>query len=133
LAQTHIELHQFKEAAAAFAKADVLQPLDANMLTIWADAYVVANDRKWDKTARDLVSRALVADPKHPKALSLAGSDAFERGDYKAAIANWKKAKGVAQPGSMEAKLADSNIEEATARLAGKRSAAVPNDKSQGR
>jgi cytochrome c-type biogenesis protein CcmH len=121
LAQTYMELRQHKEAAAAYAKADAVQPADARMLSDWADAYVVSHDRKWDKTARDLVARAIAADPRNLKALALAGSEAFERAQYKQAIGHWKKMKEIAAPGSMDAKLADANIEEATAMMTGKR------------
>ena len=121
LARTYLELRQHRQAADAFAKADALQKLDATALADWADAYVVASDRKWDAKARELVKRALAADPKHLKALALAGSEAFERKDYKEAIAQWQKMRAAAPADSMDAKLADTNIEEATAIMTGKR------------
>lgn len=125
LAQTYLELRQHKEAAAAYAKADAVKPLDARTLADWADAQVVANQRRWDDQARKLVARALAADPKNLKALALAGSEAFERTDYQQAITHWKRMKAVAPAGSMDAKLADANIEEATALAAGRRPAAA--------
>ena len=121
LARTYLELRQHRQAADAFAKADALQKLDATALADWADAHVVAGDRKWDAQARELVKRALAADPKQLKALALAGSEAFERKDYKEAIAQWKKMRAAAPADSMDAKLADTNIEEATAIMTGKR------------
>lgn len=117
LGQTYVELGQHKNADNAFAKAAALDKLDAKLLADWADAHVVANDRKWDEAARNIVKRALAADPGNLKALSLAGSEAFDRADYKQAIALWKQMRDAAPPGSMDAKLADANIEEATARL----------------
>ena len=125
LAQTYMELRQHKEAAAAFAKADAAAPLDAKALAEWTDAHVVSSGRKWDAKAKELLARALAADPKNLKALALAGSEAFERGDYKGAIASWKKMKATAPAGSMDAKLADANIEEATAVMSGKRPVAA--------
>ena len=120
LARTYGELRQHKEAASAYAKAAALLPPDAALLADWADAYVMAHDRKWNDEARDIVKRALAVDPKHLKALSLAGGEAFERADYKAAIDYWKRMKAVAPADSMDLKLADSNIAEATARMGGK-------------
>jgi cytochrome c-type biogenesis protein CcmH/NrfG len=70
-------------------------------------------------TMRDIVKRALAADPKHLKSLALAGSEAFDRSDFKAAIDYWKRMKATAPSGSMDAKLADSNIEEAMSRISG--------------
>lgn len=120
LARTYGELRQHKEAANAYAKAAALLPPDASLLADWADAYVMTHDRKWNDEARDIVKRALAVDPKHLKALSLAGGEAFDRGDYKTAIDYWKRVKAVAPADSMDIKLADSNIAEATARTGGK-------------
>lgn len=121
LARTYGELRQHADAAKAYAKAAALLPPDASLFADWADAYVVAHDRKWDDAARDMVKRALAADSKHLKALALAGSEAFERGDNKAAIGYWKRMKAAAPPDSMDARLADANIEEATAAAGGKK------------
>ncbi len=121
LARTYGELRQHKEAANAYAKAAALLPPDAGLLADWADAYVMTQDRKWNDQAREIVKRALSADPKHLKSLALAGGEAFDRADYKTAIDYWKRIKAVAPADSMDAKLADSNIVEATARMSGKK------------
>jgi cytochrome c-type biogenesis protein CcmH len=121
LARTYGELRQHKEAANAYAKAAAILPPDAALLADWADARVVSNDRKWDAESRDIVKRALTADPKHLKSLSLAGSEAFDRADYKQAIGFWKRILAVAPADSMDAKLAEKNIQEANDRLAGKK------------
>lgn len=123
LAKTYGELRRFPEAAEAYAKAAAILPPDAGMLADWADAYVMSRDRQWDDEGRKIVKRALATDPKHVKSLALAGSEAFGRGDYKAAIDFWKRMKAAAPADSMDAKLADANIAEATAQLSGKRSA----------
>lgn len=131
LARTYLELRQHANAADAFAKAAPLLLPDAKTLADWADAYVVAHDRKWDDTSRGIVKQALAADPKHLKSLALAGSEAFERGDYKTAISHWKKMKAVAPPDSMDSRLADANIEEASNLLkANKPGKAAEKDKS---
>lgn len=119
LAKTYGELRRFAEADAAYEKAAALLPADASMLADWADAHVMAKDRKWDTAGRDIVKRALAADPKHLKSLALAGSESFDRGDYKAAVGFWKRMKAVATPDSMDGKLADANIAEAEAKLSG--------------
>lgn len=123
LARTYRELQQPKEAAAAYVKAAALQSLDATALADWVDAHVIANARQWDTEAKRILQLALKAGPRQPKVLSLAGSEAFGRTDYKAAIAYWKRAREAAPAGSMEAKLADANIHEAEAMLSGKKPA----------
>lgn len=123
LAKTYNELHKYAEADAAYAKAAALLPPDAAMLADWADTHVMANNRKWDDESRKIVKRALAADPKHVKSLALAGSEAFDRGDYKGAIELWKRMKAAAPADSMDGKLADANIAEANAMLSGKKPA----------
>ncbi|TCV89510.1 TPR domain-containing protein [Sulfurirhabdus autotrophica] len=120
LARTYGELRQSKEAAAAYSKAAALIPLNAAMLSEWADAHVLANGRKWDDESRDIVKRALVSDPKNLKALALAGSEAFDRADYKQAVILWKRLQAAAPADSQFAKLAEMNIKEANSKLAGK-------------
>jgi len=126
LAKTYGELRRYAEAASAYEKAAAILPADATMLADWADAYVMAQDRKWDDQARKIVKRALSADPKHVKTLALAGSEAFDRGDYKGAIEFWKRMKAAAAPDSMDGKLADANIAEANNMLSGKKPSAAP-------
>lgn len=125
LAKTYSELRRHAEADAAYAKASALVTLDVHALADWADAHVMTKDRKWDDEARKIVKRAIAADPKHVKALALAGSEAFDRADYKVAIDFWKRMKAVAPADSMDSKLADANIAEANAALSGKKPAAA--------
>jgi cytochrome c-type biogenesis protein CcmH len=120
LAKTYGELRRYAEADAAYAKAAPLITPDAVFLADWADAHVMANDRKWDDAGRKIVKRALAADANHLKALALAGSEAYDRGDFAGAIEFWKRMKKAAPADSMDAKLADANIEEAKARQQGK-------------
>lgn len=121
LAKTYSELRKFAEADAAYGRAAPLVSLDVAALADWADAHVMAKDRKWDAEGRKILKRALVADPKHVKTLALAGSEAFDRGNYKAAIDFWKRMKAAAEVDSMDSKLADANIAEANAMLTGKK------------
>ncbi len=121
LSRTYSEVNQPKDAAAAYAKAAALLPPDATLLADWANMYVVANGGKWDIEARKIVQRALAADGKHLKTLSLAGTEAFDRADYKTAIDYWKRMQAAAEAGSMDAKLAEANIQEAEALRSGKK------------
>jgi cytochrome c-type biogenesis protein CcmH len=122
LARSYANTGQFGEAEQTFAKAAKLQPKDATLFADWADAYVFAHERKWDARAADIVKQALAIDPKLPKALALAGTEAQVRGDYKQAADYWARLKAAALPGSAEALQAEANLMDAKARLAGKSS-----------
>jgi cytochrome c-type biogenesis protein CcmH len=120
LARAHSQKGQHAQAADAYAKAAAILPADAALLGDWADSYVVAHNRQWDDTSRGLIKRALAADPKHLKSLSLAATDAFDNADYAGAIAYWKRMKLAATNDASVNKYADDNITEATAVMSGK-------------
>lgn len=119
LAKTYYELQKFAEADAAYAKGAALMTLDAPTLADWADAHAASKNAQWDAEGRKLVERALAADPRNAKALALSGSEAFDRGDYKAAIDFWTRLKAVPFTELMDSRILDGNIEEAKARLTG--------------
>lgn len=123
LAKTYVELRQHAEAARAFESAAKLGALDSMSYADWADVHVMANGRQWDDKARDLVKRALKSDGKNTKALSLAGSEAFDRKRYKEAIEYWQRQEALEPDDSIGKRLARSNIEEAKAVQSGKLSA----------
>jgi cytochrome c-type biogenesis protein CcmH len=120
LARTHSQKGQHAQAADAYAKAAAILPPDASLFGDWADSYVVAHNRQWDDTSRGLIKRALAADPKHLKSLSLAATDAFDSADYAGAISYWKRMKDAAANDASVKKYAEDNIAEATAVMSGK-------------
>ncbi len=81
LARTYVELHQFKEAEAAFEKASKLVAADAQMLVDWAGTQVSANNGMWTPAARDILKKALALDPNYLKGLTLAIAEAESRND----------------------------------------------------
>ena len=91
LARSYTAMQRFPEAAAAFAKAAALNKDDANLLADYADALAVSAGRKLEGRPLELIRRALELDPNHWKALALAGTAAFDRKDYKAAVTYWEK------------------------------------------
>jgi cytochrome c-type biogenesis protein CcmH len=107
---------QFPKATNAFAKAAELRPTDARLLSDYADALAMTSGRRLDGEPMKLIKRALALDPKEVKALALAGTDAFERKDYKAAVAFWERAVKEAPPDQRFAEQLRGSIEEARAK-----------------
>lgn len=126
LARAYAEMGQFGDAENAFGKASSLLPADASLLADWANVHVKAGNGQWDQQARDLVKRALAADSNNPKVLSLAGTEALQRGDYNQATGYWTRAKSAAPPGSAEAQEADDALHTIQNRFAGKPGANEP-------
>ena len=91
LARSYSRLGRHAEAVPAYEKAVALRGDDARLLADYADTLAVQNDRSLTGAPMKLVERALKIDPDSPKALALAGTDAFERKDYAVAVRYWEK------------------------------------------
>lgn len=91
LARTHYTMGNFQEAATAYARLAVLVPNDADLLANYADALAMSQGRSFAGKPMELVRTALTIDPTQWKALAMAGSEAFDRKDYKTAIEYWQR------------------------------------------
>jgi cytochrome c-type biogenesis protein CcmH len=106
-------LEQYERAAMAYARASQLVPNEAGLLADYADTLAMARGRKLEGEPFALVKRALAIDPRHLKALALAGSAEFELLHYAAAIGYWERALEAAPPQSEFARAVAESIAEA--------------------
>lgn len=113
LARSYNALGRFEQAAGAYARLVKLTPPNANTLADYADTLAMAQDKSLQGEPEQLARRALKEDPKHVKALALAGSAAYERQDYSAAIGYWKRVLEVVPADSDFARSTSSSIAEA--------------------
>lgn len=117
LGRSYAALQRFPEAVKAYARAVALTPNDAQLLVDYADVLAaVAQSAAGEPT--QLITRALQIEPGNLKALALAGSAAFERKDFAAAIAYWTQARTAAPAGGEFAQGLDSSLAEARAAAA---------------
>ncbi len=123
LARTYYSMNRFPDAARAFDHAVALLPNDPDLLADYADTLGAAQGNTLAGKPMELIDRALKADPTHWKALALAGTDAFNRKDYRKAVELWERLKQTAPATSPIAGSIDSSIAEARA-LAGMKPAA---------
>jgi len=96
LGRAYVVLGRHPEALPAYRKALALRKDDASLLADTADALAVVNGRKLAGEPLALVRHALKIDPNHLKALSLAGTAAFEAKDYAGAAEQWERVLTVA-------------------------------------
>jgi len=89
LARSYSVLGRNPEAIKAYDKALALRPDDAMLLADYADALAIKNNRSLAGEPMKIVERALKMDGKNLKALSLAGTNAFEKKDYAGAVKYW--------------------------------------------
>ncbi len=124
LGRSYAMIGRHEQAAPALKQALALRANDAVLLTDYADALAMVNGRSLDGEPNALVEQALKLDPNLLKALSLAGTHAFNRHDYKGALKHWEKMLTLA-PDTEMAKQIQSDVDEAR-KLAGVGSASTP-------
>ncbi len=100
LGRTYYVMGRYTEAAAAYEQLLKRVPPDADVLADYADALAMAQGRKLTGEPMTALRRALEIDPNHWKALALIGTEAFERKDYKGALAYWEKLLAQVPPDS---------------------------------
>jgi cytochrome c-type biogenesis protein CcmH len=113
LGRSYSVLGRFAESADAYAKAAVRAPRDAQLLVDFADALAMARGQSLEGEPEKLVHRALEIDPDNMKALALAGTIEFNRRQFAAAAAYWKRMLPHVEAGSEDARAIQSNIDEA--------------------
>jgi cytochrome c-type biogenesis protein CcmH len=92
LAKSYAALGRFADSAAAYGKAVALLPPDAGLLADYADVSAMAQSGAFQGEPARLIRRALELDARHPKALTLAGTEAYRHGDFASAHRYWYKA-----------------------------------------
>ena len=117
LGRSYAVLSRYREAAGAYAKASNLRPDDATLLADYADILGMANGRKLAGEPAAIVAKALKADPRNVKALALAGTAAFEKSDYRAAVKHWENATALLTEDSEFRQSLQSGIAEARGHL----------------
>jgi cytochrome c-type biogenesis protein CcmH len=120
LAHSYQALERFPEAADAYEHAAALIPNDANLLADYADTLAMAQGRKLAGKPAELVQRALAIDPRHRKALALAGTIALEARDLNGSLAYWRRLAAELPAGSDESRQVASVIAEVESAKQGK-------------
>lgn len=93
LARTYYSQRKFEEASRAYEKLTALLPNEPALYADYADALAMAQGRKIAGKPMELVMKALALDPNQWKALAMAGTEAFDRKDYKGAVEYWERLK----------------------------------------
>jgi cytochrome c-type biogenesis protein CcmH len=91
LARTYYSQGQFAQAAGAYEKLTALLPGEPALYADYADALAMAQGRQIAGKPMELVKKALALDPNQWKALAMAGTEAFERKDFKGAVEYWER------------------------------------------
>lgn len=117
LARSQAGLQRYADADRSYQRALALAPNNPQLLADRADLLTLLQNGDAEGAPMRLITRALAIDPQHPKALALAGSAAYGRQDFGAALGYWQRARASATAGSAFADGLDRSMEAARAGL----------------
>lgn len=113
-------------SAIAYSRATQLAPGNADLLADYADALSMSRGGTLDGEPYALVKRALDLEPENLKALTLAGSAAFQRGEHADAIGYWTRLQALVPPDSELARSVADGLAELRKRAAAPGAASAP-------
>ena len=116
LGRSYLVLGQPQAAQEALRQWVARAPKDPSALADLADAIAMGQDRSLAGEPARLLQQALQLDPRHLKALALAGTEAFARQDYRRAIEHWEKITQIEPPDSPLHQQAQDSVAEARQR-----------------
>ena len=125
LGRSYVALGRYQDAIGALDKAVAMIPNDPDLLADYADALAMTSGQTLKGKPMEMVNRALKLDPNHEKSLWLAGTAAYNDGNYPGAIAYWNRLLKQMTPGSKESQQVMSIIAEAQDLASGKTPAPV--------
>jgi len=117
LARSYTILKRYGEADAAYENVLRLGGENAELLTDYADATVMAAGGRFTDKAGALLTRALELDPGNVKGLWLAGHWKNQSGAYAEALDYWQQAAAKLPPGSEDAAVIAQQISEVQGQL----------------
>lgn len=119
LARSYMMQERFSDAATAYEHLTTINAQDADAWADYAEAFALANSQNLAGKPTEAINRALQIDPNHHKALDLAGSAAYQAGDYKKAMEYWEKLLKLLPAGSEQLRTITAQISKAK-EMAGK-------------
>ena len=125
LGRSYVALGRYQDAIVALDRAVAMIPNDPDLLADYADALAMTSGQTLKGKPMEMVNRALKLDPNHEKSLWLAGTAAYNEGNYSGAIAYWNRLLKQMSPGSKESQQVMSIIAEAQDLADGKTPAPV--------
>lgn len=114
LARSYKAMGRYGEAERAFEKAMPLVEQSPQLLGAYADLLAMKSNGDLSGRPEELIAKALALDPDDLQNLWLAGTAAFNRGDFAAAITHWRRALARVPPDSEDAQMLAAIIAEAS-------------------
>ena len=113
LGRSYMAMQRPADSVAAYARAVAIMNNNADVLADYADVLALTEGRNLEGKPLQIIERALKIDPNQWKALAMAGSAAFDRKDFRRAVAYWEKLQNRPELGPDFTREVAANIEEA--------------------
>ncbi len=117
LSRAYMHTQQFVKAEQTLEKLTKIATNDANIWANYADVAAVNQKGSLAGKPYELTKRALAIEPRHPKALWLAGTYHFQQQSYDKAIRFWERLKQDLPPDSKDAEMLRGSIADAQQRM----------------
>jgi cytochrome c-type biogenesis protein CcmH len=112
LGRSYLWMERIDLAVGALERAVAFNDRDPQLLVDYADALAMIGGQSLEGRPLELIERALSLDPTNQKGLWLAGTAAYERADFAAALDYWQRLRNLVPAGSDAALAMDNNIAE---------------------
>ena len=119
LGRSYIAVGRLNDALMAFERAYALTPDDPQLLLDYADVMGALQNKNLSGRPAELIRKALDANPRHPKALALAGTVAFNERQFDLAVHYWERLIALFPPGSPQAQGIARSIADAKSQMGG--------------
>ena len=126
LARSYKVMGRPQEAERAYDRAGAFLDTDAQLLADYADVAAANAGGDFAGKPSRLIARALQADPRNPMALWLSGTAAMGAGRFDQALATWEGLMAQLPPGSEDARMLQSAIDDVRGRLGAPATRPVP-------
>lgn len=111
LGRSYKVMGRLEEAGKAFDKAGAIMESEPELMLEVAELSAELNQGKVEGRGAALLKKVLQSQPDNPQALVLAGTDAYFRQDYPAALRHWERVLAQVPPDSEDARNLGAGIE----------------------
>lgn len=113
LARSYKATNRLEEAEKAYLNTGELLHTHPDLMVDFAELLAVRAGNRMAGRPLQLIEQALALDPSHPSALMMAGAAAYQVADFDGAVRLWEQLLAVLEPGSPDADITQTNLEEA--------------------
>lgn len=117
LGRTQLELSDFVGATDSFRQLLTLRPNDSTALSHYAQALYLSSEREITPEVQKAIDATLAVDPHQPTVLGLLGIHYYHHQQWQLALDHWQRLLAVLQPGSPNANMIASAVEELKRKL----------------